>query len=245
MFTLKSVSNASGGLVSLIDDPFQNILTNVKLPAKVEMLLLHHDPPLWLNGTLLDLDEKNGDLLSVQLTTNSNPIVVPFGAKIILHFANNAGPMLSLNYYDQQDGILKLQFSQVHRRDKRIFPRHYGNIPLKFREVSKEEEELAIKQWLAKVTDVDDRWSTPEPFMNFSLGGLSFESSTPIDAGTLLLLEIRIGQSKEIWRATSRIVRCIEIPEKNYELAIEFQDLPEGALEALSELTLKVQEALL
>jgi hypothetical protein len=188
---------------------------------------------------------EEGDLLTVQLAPTESPIIIPFGSKIILHFSDEEGPMLSLRYYDQEKNKIHLQFSQVHQRDKRSFPRHYGNIPMSFRIISKEEEELAIKQWLSKSINTNEHWKTPDPFMNFSLGGLSFEHSTSLNRGTMLLLDIGIGQSTKRWRATGHVVRSIEINSTNFDIAIEFSALPDGALEELSDLTLSVQEALL
>jgi len=231
--------------VSVLSTPFQSILADVKLPTPVEILLLQSVPPRWIKATLLPLQEDQGDLLTLQLQKEEDPIILPFGAKVILHFSNDDGPMLSLGYYDQEEGSITLQFSQVHQRDKRSFPRHYGNIPLSFRPIPEMEEELSVKQWLKNHTDVDSRWLTPEPFMNFSLGGLSFESPTPLDYQTLVLLNMGIGQSEERWRGTARVVRCIEINATTYDIAISFEEIPDGAIEALSELTLSVQEALL
>jgi hypothetical protein len=237
------ISKPFGGTMSLIEEPFNNLLANINLPTPVEILLLQSVPPKWVQATLLPLEE--GDLITVQLEPNESPIIIPFGSKIILHFANEEGPMLSLRYYDQEKNKIHLQFSQVHQRDKRSFPRHYGNIPMSFRVLTKEEEELATKQWIGNSINTNELWTTPEPFMNFSLGGLSFEHSTSLTYGTMLLLNIGIGQSQQRWRATGHVVRSIEINSSSFDIAIEFSILPDGALEELSDLTLSVQEALL
>ena len=230
--------------MSLIEEPFQNILSDIPLPTTVEILLLQSFPPRWVKGTLLPIHE-DGDLLTIMPNENEESIMLPFGSKIILHFTNVDGPMLSLRYYDQEESKIFLQFSQVHQRDKRSFPRHYGNIPLSFRTLTSEEEEFVVKQWLNNIIDPSHEWIEPEPFMNFSLGGLSFEHTRPIAYETTLLLNLGIGQSEKRWRATGRVVRCIEINSTCYDIAIEFSSLPEEALEELSDLTLSVQEALL
>ena len=66
------------------------------------------------------------------------------------------------------------------------------------------EEELSQKQWLSHVRHVTEEWLTPEPFMNFSLGGLSFETPSIMERGTLLLVEIGIGENQKRWRATAK-----------------------------------------
>ena len=230
--------------MSILDEPFNNILSNVELPTEVEILLLQNVPPRWVQCTLLPV-RADGDLLTLKINEQEEPIITPFGSKVILHFTNDNGPMLSLRYYDQEADTLTLQFSQVHQRDKRSFPRHYGNIPLKFFPVPDEQLELMSKQWLSETIRPTEQWFCPEPFMNFSLGGLSFEHADPIPVDRSLLLAFSIGQSSKNWRSIGRVVRCIEINEQNFDIAIEFTFLPEGALEELSDFTLKVQEALL
>ena len=230
--------------MSILDEPFHNILGNVELPTDVEILLLQNIPPRWVQCTLLPIEE-DGDLLRLRIHAQEDPIITPFGSKVILHFTNDEGPMLSLRYYDQAEGTLTLQFSQVHQRDKRSFPRHYGNIPLTFFPVPEEQLELMSKQWLSETIHPNEHWFNPEPFMNFSLGGLSFEHAEPLPVTQNLLLRLSIGTSAKVWRATARVVRCIEINEQTFDIAIEFTSLPEGALEELSDFTLQVQEALL
>lgn len=229
--------------MSILDDPFQNILNNVSLPTEVEILLLQNVPPRWVQCTLLPIED--GDLLTLKIHDHEAPIITPFGSKVILHFTNDDGPMLSLRYYDQESGKLTLQFSQVHQRDKRSFPRHYGNIPLTFFPIPEEQVELLSKQWMNNSISPDNKWFQPEPFMNFSLGGLSFEHGNPLPIDSIILMEMSIGESPKNWRATGRVVRCIEINEKSFDIAIEFTSLPDGALEELSDFTLRVQEALL
>ncbi|MEC7987283.1 MAG: PilZ domain-containing protein [Myxococcota bacterium] len=233
--------------MSLIDLQIQKLFSDIILPAKVEVLLFNEQPPKWLQGELMPLNiatDGTDDLLVVRLS-DSPQISLPLGAKIILNFIDQDGPMLSLSYYDLVQDKLQLQFAQIHQRDKRSFPRHYGNIPVKYLPIQHLEEELARKQWLSNSRSVTEDWLTPEPFMNFSLGGLSFETPSVLDRGTMLLLEIGIGENEKRWRATARVVRCIEILEEVFEIAVQFEDLPEEALDQLSELTLNIQEALL
>jgi len=233
--------------MSLIDLQIQKLFSDILLPATVEVLLLNEHPPKWLQGKLLPLNvstEDNDDLLIVQLF-DAPQISLPLGSKVILNFIDQEGPMLSLSFYDLINNKLQLQFAQIHQRDKRSFPRHYGNIPLKYIAIDKLQEELSKKQWLGNVLHPNEQWLVPEPFMNFSLGGLSFETPTLLARNRLLLLELGIGDNNKRWRATARVVRCIEILNDIFEVAVQFEDLPDEALDQLSELTLNIQEALL
>ena len=96
-------------IVSALSTPFQSILADVPLPAPVEILLLQSMPPRWIQATLLPQEEQ-GDLLTIAISKDEDPIILPFGAKVILHFSNNDGPMLSLGFYDQAEGKITLQF---------------------------------------------------------------------------------------------------------------------------------------
>ena len=102
-------------------------------------------------------------------------------------------------------------------------------------------------KWLQNVISPNETWEEPEPFMNFSIGGLSFEHHKPAPVGSMALLEFRVGTRSATWKGTGRIVRCKLLSKEHslYEIALQFESLSENAAEALSELTLSIQEAML
>ena len=84
--------------------------------------------------------------------------------------------------------------------------------------------------------------------MNFSVNGLSFESEQTCDKGDILLLHMGVGESTDRWRASGKVVRVQDISEGDnplFDIAISFEVIPDAAMEALSDFTLSIQEALL
>ena len=82
--------------------------------------------------------------------------------------------------------------------------------------------------------------------MNFSVSGLRFDVHSDVNDGDLLLVELRIGDQSPAWRTTAQVIRVFEgRDQETGSVAVSFVDLPEDALEALSQLTLQIQESLL
>ncbi len=215
-------------------------LNNLPLPSSVEALVLTNPEPMWLSGHA----KQEGDSIVVEFA--ELPLPVDDGVKVILNFPLEQSPMVTLVINTRSANSLVLEATKIHPRDKRTFPRHFGNIPLAYRTITIEEEELVQRQWMQKIIEMKDDFHQPEPFMNFSVGGLSFEDNKPAAVGRLALIEFGVGSSDERWRATARVVRC-QLLEDNttYEIAIRFEQLPDAAMDALSKLTISIQEAML
>lgn len=107
----------------------------------------------------------------------------------------------------------------------------------------------------------------PDPYMNLSMTGLQFEDAPACREGDLLLMEIRLPHRRPVWRALGRVVRVREIPEDQrsestvqtvpgrraepprqaatHQIAVHFEQLPDGARNALVEQTRRVQSGLI
>ena len=84
--------------------------------------------------------------------------------------------------------------------------------------------------------------------MNFSVGGLRFDVPNPMEGGELLIIKLCVGDESPEWRATGTVVRVFEVPAGSAaacSVAVSFEALPSEAREALSDLTLKIQDSLL
>ena len=162
-------------------------LDNLPLPSSVEALVLSNPEPMWLTGHA----RRDEECIWVEFPILPAP--VEMGTKVILNFPLQKAPMITMVVNILDGNGLRLQLAKIHERDKRTFPRHFGNIPLKIRNISQMEEPLLKRQWIQNVIDPDDTWRTPEPFMNFSVGGLSFEDDTPAAVGNMVLVEMGVG----------------------------------------------------
>ena len=169
------------------------------------------------------------------------------GAKVVLTIEGQTekrtGTITSLS--EGGDGQYSVEFTdhQKHAADKRDFPRLHAGIPLSYR-IADSGQAAA---WIAGEAIAGD-WIEPDPYMNFSVGGLRFDAPDRMEGGELLIIKLRVGDDSPEWRATGTVVRVFEVPAgsaASCSVAVSFEALPIDAREALSDLTLQIQDSLL
>jgi hypothetical protein len=216
------------------------VLQDLQLPSDVEVLCLTTQGPLWLHGHARMMEE---DCIELMLTSELKGCIL--GSKVILTIPDSPGPMMSLLVEETHGEQLLLRPAQVHHRDKRLFPRHFGHIPLRYRLIEPEEGELIIHRWIRDGGAPAEGWEQPEPYMNFSVSGVSFERLVAPDMDQKVLVDLGVGDIDHRWKVLAQVVRVLELPDDKYEVALSFENISEDAREALSTLTLSIQEALL
>jgi hypothetical protein len=145
----------------------------------------------------------------------------------------------------KSDGRFGVEFEDIarHSPDKRDYPRLCAGIPIQYMPGDAEQAEL----W-ASGGEVQGDWLSPDPYMNFSVGGVRFDVTETLCVNDRVLIEMKINADAAAWRCTARVVRIFEVsPDSSAvaSVAVSFEHLPPGALEALSALTLQVQSSLL
>ena len=146
--------------------------------------------------------------------------------------------MFTLNIEKQNQDLLYLEYSFTHPREKRLFPRLYGQVPLLIHKV---ETDFLVSKWVNGEIDPDSTWIKPEPFMNFSINGVSFQSDTPLPRMSTVLVYLAEGNGSRI---VARVIRCAKDGDR-YDIALYFEEVPEEVLIWFSEKTLRIQDALL
>ncbi|MEL6343356.1 MAG: hypothetical protein AAFV53_09480 [Myxococcota bacterium] len=225
-----------------------NTPLDASTPTQVELLCLTANGPIMFEGRAR-LNHEESTEIEVDLSGPASDDVA--GSQAIVTFPDKQSPRLTAKVLRADGNRLSLSAPRLRPRDKRLYPRLYGNIPLRYRLHNPEDGELTIHRWLAGSTqDLTPRpWRSPEPFMNFSVNGLCFEDSLECREGDLLLLHMGVGDGESRWRATGRIVRVKDLPMEGdtpiYSIALSFETLPDDAMDALSDFTLTIQEALL
>ena len=207
---------------------------NALLPSQVELLCLTQRAPLLLQGILSKDPNKEEQL--VFLSDSFIPINVE-GFRAIVNSKGEV-PSLTLKIAEHNDTQLKLEMTKAHQREQRVFPRLFGIIPLSFKTMTSTEE---YQDWMSENSSVDNSWETPESLMNFSVNGVSFISSVELALNSVLLVELRF---KEKMRCTARVVRCLE-DDSQFEIAVYFEEIPQGAIDHLTQMTLQLQDSLL
>ncbi len=170
------------------------------------------------------------------------------GDRVVLAFSDEdrgrlAGTVVTVSPA-QEGHEIEINCASEHDRDKRDFPRLYAGLPIKYRVASTEEGAA----WIGDEPEPTDGWFHPDPFMNFSVGGLRFDADRSVAAHDLLLIDFATAEDGPRCRLTARVSRVFA-PESEdsptHSVAVAFVHFPDPANEALSELTLRIQDTLL
>jgi len=210
------------------------------MSVAVRILSAQGERPLLVDGVITD---RGNDQFDVHCSSGADGLTM--GDKVVLTIEGETGNLrcvIASKADTTAGGIALSVVSQArHEADKRDFPRLHAGLPIRYRAATDSE----AGQWIAGEA-VGGAWMEPDPYMNFSVGGLRFECDNGIAEGDLLIIELRIGGTSKVWRATGRVIRSFEATGNDgRSVAVSFDHLPSDALNALSELTLQIQESLL
>ncbi len=178
------------------------------------------------------------------------------GNAVILNFLDGTTPRVIARITEVRNNQLTCTQQKVREREKRAFPRLHGGLPVRYRVAGAgPAAEALTAAWLAgdETVGAEGDWHRPDEFMNFSVTGLRFEAPDIANEGDALLLELGVRGRKERWRCGARVVRIFDIPPDEqdpetgfiHRFAVSFEEIPEAAQHALSEMTLDIQEALI
>ncbi|MEC7948137.1 MAG: hypothetical protein VX265_11265 [Myxococcota bacterium] len=178
------------------------------------------------------------------------------GNAAILNFLDGATPRVIARITEVRGNNLTCTQQKVREREKRAFPRLHGGLPVRYRVIGAgPHADAMLGDWVSGDERLaeEGEWHRPDEFMNFSVTGLRFEAPDIANEGDALLLELGVRGRKERWRCGARVVRIFDIPPDErdpetgfrHRLAVRFENIPESAQQALSEMTLDIQEALL
>ncbi len=128
-------------------------------------------------------------------------------------------------------------------KDRRLFPRLNGGLPIRFQPTSSS----AATDFLAGSDPDPAAWVTPDPYMNFSVEGLELHAEQSFPKGQPLVIELRIGTAPQTWRCTGHVVRSGDSGDPDYPFttAVQFDQIPPEATEALAEFTANLQQVFL
>ncbi len=171
------------------------------------------------------------------------------GGLVVLNWIHHEHARVSGTVVKRDGPFLRVMERRRKPRDRRVFPRLVGGIPLRYRVVQADEAEVVTARWMAGAPDAApaDQWRQPDPFMNFSTTGLRFDDLPVCHSGDVLLCELGVGSRPERWRAVATVVRLIpvedptELPEATHHVAVMFIDAPVAMAEALEAYTLQLQ----
>lgn len=205
--------------------------------APVELLCLTQRAPLLLHGTIAQPETNRW------VFTSDEPVELDVIDCNAIVNTNDDRPMMTLHIVEQEDGKLVLHTISSHPREKRSYPRLFSLINLRLMPVT---SEMKMTNWMNEtipLSDVDNTWMHPEPFMNFSVNGVAFEWDEPLAGNTKLLVALK--ENGRIHRCVARVVRCSEEDTDRWEVALYFEKMSEEAIDYLVQLTMRLQDSML
>ena len=198
--------------------------------------------PVMVDGTL----GQQGDGVA-ELLCSDDAAKLSTGTKVVLTITGEAekrtGMITALAPSTNGGFTVSFEDSERYSSDKRDFPRLHAGLPIAYRQA----DAGHAAKWLSGES-IDGDWTEPDPYMNFSVGGLRFDAQHELEPGNLLIIKLQVGDSGPVWRTSARVVRVFEVASDSdavCSVAVSFETLPPEARDALSELTLQIQETLL
>ncbi len=172
--------------------------------------------------------------------------MAPVGGKAILSFSTPDVPRVIARVESAHGNQMVCTPEQHRNRERRDFPRMHAGLPLRARRLTLTERTAEAEAWLRGDPGPAERgdWYEPDRFVDFSVTGLRIQIHEEMASDDVLLLELGVPGNPARWRCTARVVRIFDEVE-GMSAAIEFVSIPDAAQEALSGLTLRMQEALL
>jgi hypothetical protein len=178
--------------------------------------------------------------------------------KVILNFEESENPRAIVVVESVEGCTLKARQMTLKPRERRDFPRVLGGVPLRFRMLEAHERVHQIARWIAGDAEPleQGQWIRPDENVDFSVTGLCFDTAWPCEEGDVLLVELGMRGRYKRWNVVAEVARVDPVPEDEvleqedgarptHRIAIRFQHIPDAARQALSDLTLYVQQALI
>jgi len=196
-----------------------------------------------------------------QVTLEGTETPLQGGTSVVVDGGPESGVRIKGVVVDVSGPVFRVETDRVVPLDKRGFPRMPGGLRVHYRVLSGKGRRAIAAAWVQgdRTPRQEGEWRQPDPFMDFSGSGLKFDDRPTCQVGDELLLELQVPPGKKWWQATARVVRVepmlpLETEDSeqtrqgfspSHQIAVEFQHLPAEATEALSQFTLRIQDALL
>jgi len=227
-----------------IDYTLSTVSPTTSTTQSVRLLCTSGDVPVMVNGEV----SSEADGIIVVQPAGSAEQLSP-GDRVVLTFADAdqrrvTGTIQTIGTGDDGAGRIEVTCTDQRDRDQRDFPRLFAGLPIRYRLA----DSATATAWLAGEEAEDGDWFRPDPFMNFSVGGLRFDADRSVATNDLLLIDFAVSEAGARWRLTGRVIRVFEPASPDAEthsIAVALVAVPDEAHEALSDLTLKIQDTLL
>ena len=191
---------------------------------------------------------ERGDVWIVHLSRDASSLAI--GTHAILSFEDDDQPRVIGRIAGVNGNRIELEQRVLRARERRAFPRLIGGLQLSVRALSATEEAGEVAAWTRGDDGPSERgeWFQPDELMNFSVTGLRFDSPPEVLANQILLIDMGVRKFGR-WRCVAEVVRVFTEPldgsSGSGQVAVQFIEIPTDAENALSEMTLAIQESML
>jgi hypothetical protein len=187
----------------------------------------------------------------VELDMASDMSHLADGDLVILTFPDAEMPRMEAVVREVKGTRLLCSSRRLREAERRDYPRLHAGLPLRFRVLRGADRESLASSWIEGEDQAlsSGDWIQPDEFMNFSVTGLAFEGANWAQADDLLLLEMRFRDLDQPLRATARVIRVFTLNVNqtteghSHRTAIQFENMPDSVRQALSNLTLQIQDS--
>ena len=175
---------------------------------------------------------------------------LPVGARVILSLPDGESDRVVARVDSAVGNELRCTQEQLRQRERREFPRLHAGMPVRYHRVPPAKYTAIATRWLRGHDDAlpadSEGWVEPEPFMNYSVTGLRFQTQDDVVLNEVVLLELGVPGRDDRWRVSARCVHAGPTdPEEGQSIALEFVQISDDARAALTALTLESQSKLL
>lgn len=211
----------------------------MEIPAgeRLTLVLTSRLPPAIGQGALVGAQ---ADSCRIRVDPGS-PDLEP-GDTIVLDFVNTSHPLIRGRVETIDGNEVEVVIKHLQPRDQREFPRVESGLEVRYRLVPDDVPVRVLHEWVDSGAAPPDThaWRTPEPNMDLSASGLAFDDDLQPEQGDRMMISFARPGQETPWRGIAQVVRVHPAGGGLRRIAVEFVRLPEGARQALMELTLEL-----
>lgn len=208
--------------------------------------------PVFARAAVIRAD---GDQLDFELADDA---ALAVGAQVIVELPDEMdAPRAIVEVAALNGRRLETRLVRLAVSERREYPRLEGVLSVRYRVLASNGAGMAVAAAWLRGEDVGGAEYVPDSYMNFSATGLAFDGGEHARGGDTILVGFSlppgVGGAGSSWRCTARAVRVWPIPadeldsesSATHRTALVFEAISPAATSALTEYTIRIQDALL
>jgi hypothetical protein len=130
------------------------------------------------------------------------------GDAIVLDFPDPSIPLARGRVEAVETDALHFRLVEAKERDPREFERVVAPLSVRYCPAPSEPDDATVRTWLEDgIAPGGAGWHRPDPLVDFSASGISFEDRATCRPGDRLFLELGVPGRDDRWRALAKVLR--------------------------------------